>query len=92
MNKSKVSELNDYLNMWPLTIVLLTFSHSVAGGASEIKFKESIPMTECKAYGKLATHQTKSESQSFPGGVIEGQQKMEGENEAVEEIYEPIPN
>jgi len=49
-------------------------------------------MAECMAYGKLATHQTKSESQSFPGGVIEGQQKMEGENEAVEEIYEPIPN
>jgi len=51
-------------------------------------------MAECMAYGKLGTHQTKSESQSFPGGVhvIEGQQKMEGENEAVEEIYEPIPN
>ena len=51
-------------------------------------------MAECMAYGKLATHQTKSENQSSPahGGVIEGQQKMEGENEAVEEIYEPIPN
>ena len=48
-------------------------------------------MAECMAYGKRATHQ---ESQSSPahGGVIEGQQKMEGENEAVEEIYEPIPN
>jgi len=77
--------------MSPLTIALLTFSHSAAGGASQIKFKESIPMAECMAYGKLATHQ---ESQSSPahGGVIEGQQKMEGENEAVEEIYEPIPN
>ena len=49
-------------------------------------------MAECMAYGKLATHQTQSESQTFPGGVIEGQQKMEGENEAVEEIYEPVPN
>ena len=78
--------------MWSLTIVLLTFSHRAAGGASKIKSKESIPMEECMAYGKHATHQSKSESQNFPGGVIEGQQKIEGEYEAVEEIYEPIPN
>ena len=75
-----------------LLLELLSFSHRAAGGASKIKSKESIPMEECMAYGKLATHQSKSESQSLPGGVIEGQQKMEGENEAFEENDEPIPN
>ena len=33
--------------MWHLTNVLFTFSHDEAGGASEIKFKENIPMEEC---------------------------------------------
>jgi len=57
---------------------MFTFSHSavdVSGGASDI------PMAECMAYGE-GSH---SVSQSCPGGVIEGQQRMEGAFEAVEE-------
>ena len=68
--------------MWHLTNVLFTFSHDEAGGASEIKFKENIPMEECVAYGNFSV------SQSFPGGVIKGQQTMEDENDAY--VYECI--
>ena len=53
-----------------------------------VERKETIPVTECVTYG------SHSVSQSSPGGVIEGQQKMEGQNgalEAVEYNYEPIP-
>ena len=53
-----------------------------------MKFEENIPMEECMAYG------SHSVSESSPGGVIEGQQRTEEENdafEAVEENYEPIP-
>ena len=69
----------------------------MSGGSSEVKFKENIPMAECMAYGTLHTHETRgrgnySVSQSFPGGVIEGQQGTEGEYENAEGIYEPIPN
>ena len=47
-------------------------------------------MAECAAYGELATHLTRGEggypvSHSFPGGVSEGKQGMEGEK-----IYEAM--
>ena len=66
---------------------MFTFSHSAAdmsGGASEIKFEENIPMAECMVYEE-GSH---SASQSCPGGVIEGQQRMEGENDAFEAVEE----
>ena len=52
-------------------------------------------MAECTAYGKLGTKQTSGDysmSPTLPGGVIEGQQGTEGENEGYEVVYEPIPN
>jgi len=67
---------------------MFTFSHSAAdmsGGASEMKFKENIPMAECVAYGNHSV------SGSFPGGVMKGRQRMENGNDA-DEIYERIPN
>lgn len=63
---------------------MFTFSHSagdVSGGASEIKLEENIPMAEC-----MACEGSHSASQSCPGGVIEGQQRMEGENDAFEAV------
>ena len=78
---------------------LLIFSNSAAvrsRGASEIDFKGAIPMAECEAYGKL-TQLTGGRggypvSHRFPGGVIEGQRRKEGENvyEDIEGIYETV--
>ena len=50
----------------------------MSGGASENKFKETLSIAECMAYENYSV------SQSFPGGVIEGQQRMEDENDADE--------
>ena len=73
----------------------------MSGGACEV---ENIPMAECIAYverketilvTECVAYGSHSVSQSSPGGVIEGQQNMEGENgalEADEDNYEPIPN
>ena len=79
--------------------VLLIFSNSAAvrsQGASEIDFKGDIPMAECVAYGKL-TQLTGGRGgypvgHRFPGGVIEGQQRKEGENvyEDIEGVYETV--
>ena len=41
-----------------------------------------MPMEECVAYGNFSV------SQSFPGGVIKGQQTMEDDNDAY--VYECI--
>ena len=49
-------------------------------------------MAECTAYGTQQTRGDYSVSRTFLGGVIEGQQGTEGENEGYEEVYEPIPN
>ena len=51
-------------------------------------------MAECVAYGELATHLTSGGggypvNHSFPGGVSEGKQGMEGEN-VYDGIYETI--
>ena len=68
-----------------------------------VERKETIPVTECVAYGnhseiipvtECVAYGSHSVSQSSPGGMIEGQQKKEGENGAlgaVENNYEPIP-
>ena len=63
------------------------------GGASDVNFKEDIPMAECMAYGTLGTHQTRDCSVSTsPSGVGEGQWGMKRENEYAEVVYdEPIP-
>ena len=61
----------------------------MSGGASEVMFKEDIPMAECMAYGTLGTHPTSGDysvGQKYPDGVGEGQQGAEGEN-----VHEPVP-
>ena len=73
----------------------MTFSEGagvMSGGASEIK---DIPMAECMAYGTLGTQQEGEDvsvSQCLAYGVFEGQQMREGDYEAMDRVYEPIPN